>query len=109
MVAHCNVGQEGGEVESRALAHRRQDGWRRVRGQSEGVVQQADGGAQVALVGSDAGVNGWKDEGGWFGRRDDEGLWARPALKFGFSILIQFWIVFTILDRRRIDVNFGVW
>lgn len=108
MVAHSDVGQEGGEVETRALPHRRQNGRRRVRGQGEGVVRQADWGAQVALVGSYAGVNGWRDEGGWFGRRNDEGLRARPALKFGFSILIQTWIVLPILDRRRIDVNFEV-
>jgi len=42
LVAYSNVGQEGGEVEPRALAHRRQDGWRRVRGHGEGVVRQAD-------------------------------------------------------------------
>lgn len=105
MVA-CNVGQEGGEVESGALAHRRQDGWRRVRGQGEGVVRQANWRAQVALVGSDAGVEGWRDEGGWFVWRDDERLGARSPLQFGFSVLIQLRIVFAILDGKKIEVHF---
>lgn len=100
MVAR-DVGQEGGEVESRALAHRRQNGWRRVRWQGGGVIRQAYWRAQVALVGGDAGVEGWRDEGGWFVWRDDERLGARSALKFGFSVLVQPRIIFRILDRRR--------
>lgn len=98
-----NVGEDGGEVESRALPHRRQDGWRRVRGQGGGVVWQAHWRAQVALVGRDAGVEGWRDEGGWFVRWDDERLGARSALEFGFSVFIQSWIAFPILDRQRIE------
>ncbi len=107
MVA-CNVGQEGGEVESGALTCWRQDGWRRVRGQGEGVIRQADRRAQVALIGRDAGVDGWRDEGGCFVWRDDEGFRTRSALKFGFSILVQPWIVFPVLDGGRIEVHFRV-
>lgn len=75
-----DVGQEGGEVKSRAPAHRRQDGGGRVGRHGEGVVRHADRGAQVALVRRDAGVEGGRDESGWFGWRDDERLGARPAL-----------------------------
>ena len=64
------------------------------------MVRHTDRGAQVALVGGDAGVDGWSDEGGRFGRGDDERLWARATLEFGFSLHIQPWIVLTILDRR---------
>lgn len=104
----CNVGQEGGEVESRALAHGRQDGWRSVRGQGGGVVGQAYWRAQVALVGGDAGVEGWRDEGGWLVRGDDERLGARSSLKLGFSILVQPRIIFPVLDGRRFEVHFRV-
>lgn len=107
MVAR-DVGQEGGEVESRALAHGRQDGWRRVWRQGEGVVRQADRGAQVALVGAYAGVEGWRDEGGWFVRGDDERLGPRAPLQFGFAVLVQPQIAFPILCRRRIEVHFRV-
>lgn len=100
MVAHGHVGEEGGEVEPRALAYGRQDGWRRVRRQVEGVFRQADRRAQVALVGGDAGVEGWRDEGGGFVRRDDERLGTRSALKFGFSIVVRPGIVFPVLGRR---------
>lgn len=89
MVAYGHVGEEGGEVEPCTPSHRRQDGGRRVWGQGCWVVGQTHGRAQVTLVGSDAGVDGWSDERGWFGRRDDERLGARPALKFNFSIFIQ--------------------
>lgn len=102
MVAHGDVGQEGGEVEARALAHGGQDGRRRVRGHGEGVVWQADGGAQVALVGGDAGVEGRRDEGGWFVRRDDERLWSGSALKFGFSIFIQARVAFPIPILKKL-------
>lgn len=76
----CYRGQEGGEVKSRALTHRWQDGWRSVRGQRQGVVQQAYRGAQVAREGRDAGVDGGGDERAWPGRRDDQGLGSRATL-----------------------------
>lgn len=107
MVAR-DVGQEGGEVESRALAHRRQDGWRRVRGEGGGVVGQPHRGAQVALVGGDGGVEGWGDERGWFVRRDEERPRAWLALKPGFSFLVQPWVIFLVLERKRIEVHFIV-
>lgn len=102
MVA-SNVGQKGGAVKSRALAHGRQDGWRRVRGQGGGMFGQAYWGAQVALVGGDSGVEGWSDERGWFVRGDNERLGPRPALEFGFSVLGHPWIGFLILDRKEFD------
>lgn len=34
-------------------------------------------------------------------RGDDERLWARAALQFGFSILVHSWIVVTILCNGR--------
>lgn len=58
-----DVGEEGGEVETRALAHRGQDGRRRVGRQQHHAVGQANRRAQVALVGGDAGVEGRLDEG----------------------------------------------
>lgn len=62
---------------------------------------QAHWRAQVALVGRDGGVEGWRDESGWFVRGDNERLGPRPALEFGFSVLVQPWISFLILDRRE--------
>lgn len=57
--------------------------------------------AQVALVGGDGGVEGWRDERGWFVRGDNERLGPRPALEFGFSVLVQPWIGFLILGRSQ--------
>lgn len=99
MVARGDGGQEGGEVESRALANGRQDGWRCVRGQGERVVRQAHWRAQVALVRGDAGVDGWSDERGGSRRGDDEGLRPRSALRFGLSVLILVWIISPVLAK----------
>lgn len=105
MVA-SDVGQKGGAVKPGALAHGRQNGWRRVRGQGGGVLWQAYGRAQVALVGGDGGIEGWRDERGWFVRGDNERLGTRPALEFGFSILVQPWIGFLILGKSQFKENF---
>lgn len=64
---------------------------------------QAYWGAQVALVGGDGGVEGWRDERGWFVRGDDERLGPRPALELGFSLLVQLWVGFFVLERRQFD------
>lgn len=89
LTSRCYWGQEGGEVKSRALAHRWQDGRRSVRWQRQRVVQQAYRGAQVALEGRDAGVDGRDDERARSGRRDDQGLRSRAALYLvrGSSVL----------------------
>lgn len=65
------------------------------------VVRHADGRAQVTLVGGDAGVDGRRDEGGGFGRRDDERLGTSPALELGLSVFFQSWIALLILEERR--------
>lgn len=102
MVA-SNVGQKGGAVKARALAHGRQDGRRCVRrGQGGGMFGQAYRGAQVALVGGDGGVEGWRDEGGGLVRGDNERLGPRPALEFGFSVFVQLWVGFLILDGKTV-------
>lgn len=101
-----NVGQKGGAVQSRALAHGRQDGRRRVRRQGGGMFGQADWGAKVALVRGDGGVERWRDESGWFVRGDNERLRPGPALEFGFFILVQSWIGFLILERRQIGFKY---
>lgn len=106
MVGYSYVSEEGGEVESGALPHRRQDGWWRVWGKGKRVVHQAHRRTEVALKGSDAGVDGWCDEGGWFGGRDDERFGTWPALQFSFSVLIKSCIAFLILDgRSRVNTN----
>lgn len=83
LVAGGDGRQEGGEVETRALAHRRQDGRRGVGRQGEVVVGQADGRPQVALVGRDGGVDRGGDERSRFGWRDEEGLGTRPPFVLG--------------------------
>lgn len=92
-----DVGEEGGEVEARALSHRGQDGRRCVGRQHHHAVGQAHWRAQVALVGGDAGVEGGLDEGGRLGRRDDEGLRPRSPLQPGPAVLVQAWIALAIL------------
>lgn len=42
----------------------------------------------MALVGRDAGVDGWGDEQAWFGRRDEKGL--RPGTSFGLFAIVVF-------------------
>lgn len=100
MVAR-DVGEEGGEVESRALTHRGKDRRRRVGGHGGGVIGHPDWRAQVALVGGDAGVEGRGDEGGWFVRGDDERLGPRSALHFGLPVLIQARITLPVLDGEK--------
>lgn len=98
-----DVGEEGGEVEARALAHRGQDGRGRVGGQHHHAVGQPHRRAQVALVGGDAGVERRRDEGGRLGRRDDEGLGPRPALQPGPAVLVQARVALPVLgggERR---------
>lgn len=98
------VGEDGGEVEPRSHSPRGQDWRRRVRGLGVRVVWHANRRAQVALVGSDAGVDGWRDEGGRFGKRDDEGLGASPPLELGLSVVVQSLIVlFTLGEIRYIS------
>lgn len=70
------------------------------------MFRQAYWRAQVALVGGDGGVEGWRDERGWFVRGDNERLGPRPALEFGFSFLVQPWIGFLILGRSQFKENF---
>lgn len=89
LVAYGDVGEEGREVETRSSSDRRQDGRGGIRGERVQVVRQADRRAQVALVMGDTGVYGWGDEGGWFGGRDDEGLWTSPALELSLSVLFH--------------------
>lgn len=100
MVAR-DVGEEGGEVESRALPHWGQDGRRRVGGHGGGVIGHPNRRAQVALVGGDAGVEGRGDKGGWFVRGDDERLGPRSALQFGLPVLIQARITLPVLDGEK--------
>lgn len=107
MVAR-DVGEEGGEVESRALAHWGQDGWRRVGGHGGGVIGHPNWRTQVALVGGDARVEGRGDEGGWFVRGDDERLGPRSALQFGLPVLIQARITLPVLDGEKETVGLGV-
>lgn len=62
LAAGCSRGQERGEVEARAFANGAEDWRRRVGGHGEGVVGEANGGSQVALVGCDGGVDRRGDE-----------------------------------------------
>lgn len=79
-------GHDGIEIEAGAFPHGAEDGGRGVGGQLEaplggGVVGQADGRAQVALVRGDVGVDGRGDESARLGG-DDQGLRPRPLLWF---------------------------
>lgn len=92
------VGENGGEVEPRPHPPGGQDGGRRVGGLGVRVVRHADGGAQVALVGGDAGVDRRSNEGGGSGGRDDERLGTSPALQFGLSVFVRSRIALLILE-----------
>lgn len=102
------VGKEGGEVEARALTHRAEDGWWRVRGHGLGTaansatIAHAHRRAQVALVGRDAGVDRRRNERARLGWRDEERFGARPTLDLSglaISILLVLWT--TILEVER--------
>lgn len=88
--------QERGEVEARALADGAEDGRRRVRWHGERVVGEADGRAQVALVGRDTGVDGRRDERAGLGWRDEEGLGPRAPLGL-FAVVVP---VAVLLERK---------
>lgn len=101
MIPGGHVGQKCGEVKSGPPSDGRQDGWRGVRGQQQGVVQLPDRGAQVTLVRRDAGVNrGWDERGG-SGKRDEERLGTRPTLRFGLSIVVCARIILSVLDTKE--------
>lgn len=48
------------------------------------MLRQTNRGAQVALIGGDAGVDRRDDESAWFGRRYDQGLRPRTTPEFVF-------------------------